>query len=204
MRRFDYRNLIIKKLDELKISLESEIDCESAIVALKLEFIKKMACEIDDFEVIGMVGKIEVQHKKVLDDYADYLSYQNGYFSFSAPYPYEDNNYAAFCKKLEMTLSSSDKYGIDMSIYQEEVERNKDALMRHGLYRNLSKYVKNETAMDKAFQMVKKIFLYIGMKTINTSSPPKIKFLVHLKVLKMRLTGLPKSMWRFRFVRFYE
>jgi hypothetical protein len=156
MRRFDYRNLIIKKLDELKISLESEIDCESAIVALKLEFIKKMACEIDDFEVIGMVGKIEVQHKKVLDDYDDYLSYQNEYFSFSAPYIYENNNYAAFCNKLEMTLSSSDKYGIDMSIYQEAVERNKDALIRYGLYRNLSRYVKNETAMDKAFQMVKK------------------------------------------------
>ena len=156
MSQFDYRNLIIKKLDELKISLEDETDCDPAEIYWELDFIKKIACTIDDFEVIGMASKIEIQHKKFLDSYDDYLSFRDDYSTFSGPYVYEDNNYALFYKKVESTLSRSDKYRIDMSIYQEEVERNRDALTRHGLYRNLSRYVMNETAMDKAFQRVKK------------------------------------------------
>lgn len=152
MKEFDYRNILNEKLNVLALHLAGDTDGISE--SLELDFIKSLAFEAQDIELLGLCANIEMKFSDVLsNNFDDYLSNIDEVYSHS--YKMEENNYTVFHKKIHDAFFLDGDFYIDMSVYQEEVERNKDALIRHGLYGNLSKYVRDDIALDKAYQKVK-------------------------------------------------
>ncbi len=155
MNQFDYRASILKRLHKISLELEACADADKYEVAAELDVIKKLAYEIDDFEVLGLATKLEMKYKHIFE--YDYYSaaddiFQNGH---TINHLTRDNNYTEFYLRIHSTLFENDNYVVDMKHYREEVERHKEALVASGIYANLSRYVDDKTATNKAFQKVK-------------------------------------------------
>ncbi|MGB0835403.1 MAG: hypothetical protein ACPGR2_12855 [Psychrobium sp.] len=161
MSQFDYRVLIIERLQDLNLELEASSGSDIYEKFAEIEVCKKLAYEIDDFEVLGLASKLEIKYNNIFDSESEYSgdSHYTGREGspddYHRTYVAEDNNYSVFYRKIQSEFFSTDDYVVDMQPYKDEVERNKDALIRHGLYANLSRYVENKTATDKAYQKVK-------------------------------------------------
>lgn len=153
MEPFDYREIILNKLKHIKNSLENNDKEDSSHISLEIEFIKNLAFELDDFEVLGMASKLEMQYSEAFNYYDDYSFLQESLPSYTYTQP---SNRRLFYKTIENVLYQSNNYEIDMSVYQEEVERNKGMLIDSGIYNNLLIYTKNETATRKVHDKVKK------------------------------------------------
>lgn len=153
MDQFNYRAIIINKLGHIKERLESNKDIDLSHILLEIEVIKDLAFELDDFEVLGMASKLEMQYSESLSYFDDYSYLQEIIPRHTYTQP---SNQRLFYKSIENVLYHSKEYEIDMSIYQEEVERNKDVLINSGIYNNLFIYTKNETATRKVHDKVRK------------------------------------------------